>query len=219
MGLDMYLERAKRIDGATVKEIRIAEEFFGWAVDAYKEYTMEEWCGIPENEVNKKVVINYIDEYKTRYCTWDTEHEYGHSRIFDEVGYWRKANQIHAWFVKNVQNGYDDCKEYEVSEEQLEELLDICKRVKDSSKLVKGKIANGETYKNGRWETVWEDGEYIEDPTIAKELLPTASGFFFGGTEYDQWYMEDINHTIDVLTKVLEETDFDKEIITYSSSW
>ena len=23
--------------------------------------------------------------------------------------YWRKANQIHAWFVDNVQQGNDDC--------------------------------------------------------------------------------------------------------------
>ena len=39
-----------------------------------------------------------------------------------EIGYWRKANQIHyesghqihAWFVKNVQDGEDDCGEYDV---------------------------------------------------------------------------------------------------------
>ena len=27
----------------------------------------------------------------------------------EEVGYWRKANAIHGWFVRNVQNGKDDC--------------------------------------------------------------------------------------------------------------
>jgi len=25
--------------------------------------------------------------------------------IEEEVGYWRKANAIHSWFVKNIQNG------------------------------------------------------------------------------------------------------------------
>ena len=39
--------------------------------------------------------------------------------------YWRKANQIHAWFVDNVQNGEDDCGEYYVSHEKLKELLDL----------------------------------------------------------------------------------------------
>jgi hypothetical protein len=39
--------------------------------------------------------------------------------------YWRKANQIHAWFVDNVQRGVDDCGEYYVSHEKLKELLDL----------------------------------------------------------------------------------------------
>ena len=39
--------------------------------------------------------------------------------------YWRKANQIHAWFVDNVQQGNDDCGEYYVSHEKLKELLSL----------------------------------------------------------------------------------------------
>lgn len=42
--------------------------------------------------------------------------------IDEKVMYWRKANHIHAWFVANVQEGNDDCGEYEVSWEQLCEL-------------------------------------------------------------------------------------------------
>ena len=26
-----------------------------------------------------------------------------------DVGYWRKANAIHDWFVKNIQDGKDNC--------------------------------------------------------------------------------------------------------------
>ena len=46
-----------------------------------------------------------------------------------QVGYWRKANQIHSWFVKHVQGGNDDCKEYHVSRDQLQLLVDNCKLV------------------------------------------------------------------------------------------
>ena len=42
--------------------------------------------------------------------------------------YWRKANQIHAWFVDNVQGGEDNCGEYYVSREKLEELLTTCQQ-------------------------------------------------------------------------------------------
>lgn len=46
-----------------------------------------------------------------------------------EAMYWRKANAIHKWFVDNVQDGEDDCKQYEVSAEQLRELIALCDRV------------------------------------------------------------------------------------------
>ena len=46
-----------------------------------------------------------------------------------QVAYWRKANQIHAWFVKHVQNGKDDCQEYHVTRDQLQLLIDNCKLV------------------------------------------------------------------------------------------
>ena len=42
--------------------------------------------------------------------------------------YWRKANQIHAWFVDNVQQGEDDCGDYYVSHEKLKELRETCRQ-------------------------------------------------------------------------------------------
>lgn len=48
-----------------------------------------------------------------------------------EAGYWRKANAIHGWFVKNVQGGEDECRPHYVSREQLEELKTLCRRVLD----------------------------------------------------------------------------------------
>ncbi len=45
------------------------------------------------------------------------------------AAYWRKANQIHGWFVRNVQDGEDDCKSYYVSRENLQELVDLCRKV------------------------------------------------------------------------------------------
>jgi hypothetical protein len=105
--------------------------------------------------------------------------------VIEEVGYWRKQNQIHQWFVENVQNGEDNCAEYCVSKSQLEELLDLCKKI-------------------------------LNDNSLAEELLPTASGFFFGGTEYDEWYFDGIQNTIEILEGVLSDTTAD---YYYSSSW
>jgi hypothetical protein len=49
--------------------------------------------------------------------------------VTSEVLYWRKANAIHNWFVKNVQDGVDDCKKYYVPMEKLIELRDTLKEI------------------------------------------------------------------------------------------
>ena len=46
-----------------------------------------------------------------------------------EAMYWRKANAIHYWFVQNVQDGSDDCREYYVSRDKLKSLLSVCSEV------------------------------------------------------------------------------------------
>lgn len=46
-----------------------------------------------------------------------------------EVGYWRKAHELHDWFVSTVQDGNDNCAPYYVSRENLEELRENIKEV------------------------------------------------------------------------------------------
>jgi hypothetical protein len=91
--------------------------------------------------------------------------------------YWRKANAIHGWFVEIVQDGDDDCKEYEVDREQLETLRDLCKDILEHP-----------------------DAERDED------LEPTE-GFFFGSYNKDEWYYKDLKDTVEGLNKVLALPD------------
>lgn len=148
------------------------------------------------------------------------------SYIEESVGYWRKANQIHKWFVDNIQDGNDDCGEYDLSKEKAIELLHICKQIKDKCKLTKGKVRNGKVANaktKGKFVDVIEDGKLMTNSHIAENLLPSASGFFFGSTDYDQYYMNDIDNTIEILEGLLKESDPNKEYfsesIYYSSSW
>ena len=110
-----------------------------------------------------------------------------------EVAYWRKANQVHNWFVTNCQNGVDECQETRVSKENLIALKEACQAVLSSPD--SDRVAN------------------------AERTLPTVGGFFFGGTEYNDMYFEDLEDTIKMLDKVINETDFEKEEIYYTSSW
>lgn len=110
----------------------------------------------------------------------------GNQEISAAIGYWRKANHIHRWFVDHVQDGQDDCNAWPVSRERLTELKETCERV-------------------------------IGFRHLANELLPTASGFFFGRTDYDEPYYADIEHTLKVIDYALSLPDqWDLE---YQASW
>ena len=135
-----------------------------------------------------------------------------------EAGYWRKANQIHSWFVQNVQNGEDDCGNYYVELDKLKELYELVKTVLDSCELVKGKVQNGSRGTPTGWQPIMEDGELIKDPSIAKELLPNTEGFFFGSQGYDQWYVRDLEDTKEMLEKIIANHTDDCEY-EYHSSW
>lgn len=132
-----------------------------------------------------------------------------------EVGYWRKANAIHKWFVDNCQDGKDECNPSYVSRKNLEKLKEICKEILNilnKEKLIKKTIKDRFTEKDIEVETYSD--EIIEK---IEYLLPTKSGFFFGGTEYDEWYKSDLEQTIEIINKCLklpEEWTFE-----YQSSW
>ena len=59
--------------------------------------------------------------------------------------------------------------------------------------------------------------EVLADPTLADELLPTSSGFFFGSTDYGEWYIAGLTYTADTIDRLFTmPDDWDFE---YSSSW
>lgn len=131
-------------------------------------------------EVKQEVIVKKGGEIDTKIKSENIKY------IVEEVGYWRKANHIHKWFVDNVQEGVDNCGSYYVDRDTLEALLEVCKQV-------------------------------LANPNEGPNLLPTASGFFFGGTEYDEYYLGDIGDTIRIIEECLsDETANDFE---YSSSW
>ena len=106
-----------------------------------------------------------------------------------EVAYWRKANQIRQWIVNHTEMEEDDDCEIIPMTKELLEQL-----IKDCEKV-------------------------IANPLRAKEIMPTSSGFFFGNTEYNEWYFDQLHDTITQIKNILETTDFDKEVIEYTEWW
>ena len=61
--------------------------------------------------------------------------------------------------------------------------------------------------------------EVLANRDRADELLPTASGFFFGDTKYDKYYFDDLEYTRDRLMKLTAEDSMKGWYFEYHSSW
>ena len=106
------------------------------------------------------------------------------------VGYWRKANAIHNYFVQTLGEGVDECQEMYVPRETLSDLRERCQDVIASSDMEQ----------------------------MAQEVgLETVSGFFFGDTEYGEWYKEDLKLTVEICDFVLALPE--EYSLHYQASW
>lgn len=158
----MYMSKYPKIEGYTAQQIMVLSD----KVSAGKKMT-------------DPLIQKHIIEQGT-YHKWNS--------LSDQVAYWRKANQIHNWFVEHVQGGEDEGNEFEVSKEQLEQLL-------------------------------FMTNSALNLPELAGNFLPTKDGFFFGSTNYDEYYFDDLKLTKEVMERVLQETNFDTHFLTYHASW
>jgi hypothetical protein len=106
-------------------------------------------------------------------------------KVRTQVAYWRKCNQIHAFFTREEE--LENCAEMSIDRDELEELQKRIAQVK-------------------------------ADHSLAEELLPSQSGFFFGSTDYDEGYFKDLERTEEVLKRLLAHEDEDISY-TYTANW
>ena len=113
------------------------------------------------------------------------------------VIYWRKANQIHGWFVDNLADGVDIQQRIPVSRDNLVKLLDTCSILLDTRSI----------------ELAWE-------------LLPPMDGFFFqtggGPAQLNEGYWLDLQHAHEELSKLLEQITEENKWdynLEYQASW
>lgn len=214
MALIMYLTKAPRYQNIITDEyetiprdeIVLIDKYFNWqkakADGKDSGSTLEEWCGVPESKLANKYIVSHYSEFYTEKTMY---HEYMGDvevySVFDQLARIVKANHIFNWFIQNVMNGVANKDYYEITKEQFENLLSVCNEVKDGFKYI--------------------DNSYIVDKDVAKKCLPLMDerGIFFGTNNYDNNYANQVIETINIVNKVLMETDFEKETIYFNATW
>ena len=111
----------------------------------------------------------------------------------EEIGYLRKANMVHYWLEKRIMSCNPEIKEvYNTGYFKL-------------------------TY-NDLKALYWDIDFVQKNPEMAKEILPTRPGFFFGNFQYDDLYFEILQSTKNQLKKILKENN-KEDTFLYTPSW
>lgn len=116
---------------------------------------------------------------------------------------WRKVNAIHNWFI-NKAGVEDDCTPFEIETEWLYELKDTTSEILN----------------------LYHAHKVEEASKLATLKMPTTSGFFFGSTDIDSYYFQNLEDTLEFLeseTKLIEKfKDSNLSILLsyeYRASW
>ena len=140
---------------------------------------------------------------------------------------WRKENHIHAWFVDHCNGGEDNNGKFFVNKEEFIEFILTCEvivRDWDKSEKTIKDVYNGITWEKGVHTVLTRKDEVAKDINTAKALMPTRSGFFFGSTEYDKYYIESLRHALKTFKPLIENEQFMKQLdwgitLQYWASW
>lgn len=159
----------------------------------------------------------------------DTQEAYDELEI-EDMGYFRKVNCLLPFF------GYeDDCSIHPIEKHQIEQLVSTAKKLLEVYDTISYQLHlqqidlnyYKEIYKdnqkmcNERCKPVLEKMEEIwkQFESVAQEMLPTTTGFFFGSQAYREYYVADLKDIVEIFTKVLDTTDFDIDQIFMYCWW
>lgn len=164
--------------------------------------------------------IYFNKSTKTAFQTAKNENDFSNIKI-TQLGYFRKVNCLLQFF------GYEDNLSYlEIEKCQIEDLAKTAKELLDVYNTFHLQLwlykKDLESYKSDKEKTklIQEMIDNLWKPfeTAAQEKLPTTTGFFFGSTEYRDYYISDLMDILEIFTNILNETDFDTEQV-YMHCW
>ena len=141
-----------------------------------------------------------------------------------ELSYFRKVNFLVKFFNDKIVeycggtilNGLD----IPIDKEWCEELLDKCNQVVDKYDELKALYTPDTDYNNTKLFESEEANNLFAK--FVSETLSTMAGFFYGSTDYDKWYLEDVKDVIEHLkNNIIPEFDKldDNEYIAFNADW
>ena len=207
MGLDIFIHKVKNVRNSKYEPLKSIKEYAEIneqrakdKIKAFADTCIKDLESLKDNAESYKVAYDKIFNVKIKdytKCYWIVEkmQERVHSvqevkEFFDDFIYYP---EVDAYFRKV--NFIYKYFQYKLEDEQCfiekEDLLDIIERCE----------------------------KVLADDTQAEELLPTQCGFFFGSTDYDDYYFDNVADCKKQMEHLLEDFDDNTDIIYVVMSW
>lgn len=209
MGLDIY--------GHLVKKVRYSKEE---PLKSISEYDL-----ILEQRAKKRFhdfAVASMCQLSVAALNGDDEYTKAYDEVFSKMKNFTKYEHTYERMTKGVKS-LDDVKDFFIHfEDYYYAESDVYfRKVNFVYRYFANKLVDECCFadKEDIEELISRCDKVLADHSLAEELLPTTSGFFFGSTDYDEWYFKDIEdckkQMKDLLSKYNEETD----VIFFVMSW
>lgn len=145
----------------------------------------------------------------------------------DEAYYMRKHNAVRKWFADHLEN-FEDNGTTRIEKEDFEAILRDMKYVITNCgfEVFLNNYINADLQQLPLdiYDPIEEYRAFVENGGIRYELFcdiangmfPSSSGFFFGSTEYNEWYIYDlIRDYCEFLNLYNTEIDWDNDVVEY----
>lgn len=199
--------RTKEYETIPFKDLQVINDYYDWKRLRSEGETdcnsLKDWCGVWEDDMPHKYIVNYYGDFydtKMAYNDYDGELVETYS-IFEDIARLVKMNQIFNWLINNVTDGKIDHEFHEISEEKMKKFYRALRNIR-------------------RHATLDDDGFHVNEED-AKENIPVMDNppVFWGTSEYNELYAEQVVKTHEVVRDIIQTTDFKKESIYFVASW
>ena len=199
MGLDIYFYRVKNGSDKSVKELRrIHNRRF-------------------RNRFN-----NFVKRSINKLENADTEDEYinAYEDIFEKIKKYSDSDYLYRKMLLSVAS-IEKVKEFFLKNKYFfyQEEDAYFRKVNFLYRYFADRLENEECVvsKEDVEDIIWRCNEVLKNHSLAEELLPTQSGFFFGGISYDDWYFDDVALCKERMEKLLDEYGDNDSAYVYMS--
>lgn len=227
MGLDVYIYKNKTVEhdrNSRERTVKISEVLYLRKANQIHRYIVENFA---DGRDECQEICMDIEDIKTLddICKRIVKE----SKLADGWVYYDRTGYKHLKAEDEVELAEKDGLKFVPKGKCSANMLDEGDYIYDDNERYANKVE--EIDKDGNEITIRYGQEGVEkvitNPELAQELLPTQAGFFFGDTNYNEYYLDDLKEYIRQADEII--ADYENEIsngtdkynidYTYQASW